>query len=102
MVDAALVQLFVGLGLIPILVTHSYQQKAPLSAIDSDLANHFVEALVVQLLPDWTEADFSGLALNKAFVELLAELDDFDFGGGGGEDSLYPELAVVGPVLLGG
>lgn len=102
MVDAALVQLFVRFGLVAVLVTHPDQQQASLSAIDSDLADDLVEALVVQLLPGWTQADFSGLALNEAFVELLAELDDFDFGGRGGEDSLYPELAVVGPVLLGG
>ena len=29
------------------------------------------------------------------------ELDDFYLGGGGGEDSLDPELSVVGAMLLG-
>lgn len=29
------------------------------------------------------------------------QLYDFDFGGRGGEDSLHPELSIIGTVLLG-
>ena len=30
------------------------------------------------------------------------KLYDFDFGGGSGEDGLYPELSAVGAVFFGG
>jgi hypothetical protein len=98
---AAFIQIFVGLDLTAILVSDPHQKKPPLPAIDCNLADNFVKALIKKLLPRRTEPHLPGLSLDEPFVELLTELNDLDFSGRCGKDSLDPELAVVSPVLFG-
>ena len=102
MVDGALIQILVGLYLVPVFVTHADEEEAPLVAIDGYLADGLVETLVEELLSNGTEADLPGLSGDESFLQLLMQLDDFDFGGRSGEDSLYPELPIVGAMFLGG
>lgn len=101
MVYAALVQIFVSFGLVSVLVSYSYKQKASLSTIDGYLPNGFIKALVVKFLSDWAKANFPGLFLKESFVKLLAQLDDLDLSGGSGQYSLHPELSIISLVLLG-
>jgi hypothetical protein len=71
-------------------------------AVDRDLPDGLVETLVEELLADWTQPDLPRLSRQQPLLQLLMQLDDFDLGGGGGEDGLNPELSVVRPVFLGG
>jgi hypothetical protein len=98
---AAFIQIFVGLDLTAILVSDPHQKKPSLPAIDGNLADNLVKALIKKLLPGRTEAYFPGLPVDKSFVELLTELNDLDFSGRSGKDRLDPELTVVSPVLFG-
>lgn len=101
MVDRALVQVLIGLDLVAVLVTDAHEQEAALTAVDGDLPDGLIETLVEQLLPYGAEADLPGLSREQPLLQLLVELHNFDFGGGGGEDGLHPELSVVGAVLFG-
>ena len=101
MVYRALVQIFVGFDLVTVLVPDPDEQEASLSAVDGDLTDDFVEALVEEFLTDGTKSYFSSHFVDKFFVEFLVELDDFDLGGRRRENGLDPELSVVGAVLLG-
>lgn len=100
-VYAALVKAFVCFYLVSVLVPDSDQKDTPLSAVDGDLSDQLIEALVIKLLSDWTKTNLSGLLLNESFVQLFAELNHFNLFGRGRKHSLYPELAIVSPVLLG-
>jgi hypothetical protein len=71
-------------------------------AIDGYLTDGLVEALIKQLLSNGTKADLPGLSGNQSFLQLLMQLDDFDFCGRSGEDSLHPELPIISAVFLGG
>jgi hypothetical protein len=88
--------------LVAVLVPHPHQQQPPLTTVDGDLADDLVKALIEELLANGTEPHFPGLSLHEAFIEFILKLYNFYFGGGGGEDGLYPELLVVGAVFLGG
>ncbi len=100
MIYAAFIQILIGLDLTTVLISDPHQKKPPLPAIDRNLADNLVKALIKQLLPCRTEPNFSGLSLDESFVELLTELNDLDFGGRRGKDRLDPELTVVSPVLF--
>ncbi len=64
MIDAAFVQVLVGLDLVAVLVSDPDQQEPPLSTIDRDLPDNLIETLIVQLFPGRTEAYLPGLAMN--------------------------------------
>jgi hypothetical protein len=80
---AAFIQIFVGLDLTAILVSDPHQKKPSLPAIDRNLADNFVKALIKKLLSCRTEPHLPGLSLDESFVELLTELNDLDFSGWG-------------------
>ena len=101
MVYAALVQVFIRFCLASVLVPYSHKQKSSLPTINGYLSNGLIEALIVQLLPDWTEANFPGLFLDESLVELLAQLNDLYFCGGSRQDSLHPKLAIISLLLFG-
>lgn len=102
MVDRALVEVLIGADLVAVLVADAHQEEAALAAVDGDLPDGFVEALLEELFADGAESYFSGLALQESLFEFFVELYDFYFGGGGGEYGLYPELSVIGAVFFGG
>ena len=89
------------MGLVTILVSHSNQQQSSLPAIDCYLPNDLVKTLIEQFLSDWAKTNLSGLSIDQSFIKLFMELNDLYFGGWSGEDSLYPELSVVGSVFFG-
>lgn len=70
-------------------------------AIDGDLPDDFIKTLIEQLLPNGAEPDLPRLLIDQSLLELLVQLDHFDFGGRRGEDGLNPQLPIIGAVLLG-
>ena len=101
MTDAALVQSFIRFYLVPVLISDANQKQPSLSAVNSDLPDNFIEALVVELLADGADSYLFGLFGNQFFVQILLKLDDLYFGGGCGEDGLDPELSIFGSMLFG-
>ena len=101
MIYRALVQIFVGLYLVAILVTHADQQQPPLSAVYSNLPDNLVETLIEQLLPHRTKPYFPSLPRQQSFLELLVQLNDLNFGGWGGEHGLHPQLPIICAQFLG-
>lgn len=68
MIDAALIQLFVGFGLVLILISDSDQKEASLATVYCDLSDNFIETLFIKFLSDRTKAHLSGLSLDQSFV----------------------------------
>lgn len=83
MADATFVQSFIRFYLVAILVAHSHQQEASLSAIDCDLADGFIKTLIEEFFPDWADTNLFRPFLDEPLIEFLLQLDDLDFGGRG-------------------
>lgn len=60
MAYTALVQPLVCLYLVPVLVSDPHQEEPSLPAVDGDLPDDFIEALVVELLSDGADANLFG------------------------------------------
>ena len=101
MIYRTLIEVFVGLCLVSVLISNPNQQQPPLSTVYCYLPDYLVKTLIEQLFPHRTETNLPRLPPDQSSIELFMELDDFYLGGRGGEDSLDPELSVVGAMLLG-
>jgi len=76
------------------LVTHSHEEEAALCTVDCDLADDFVECLVVEAFADRTDAGLAGSALGELQVQRVLEVDYIDSGSGGRTDVTHPKLPV--------
>ena len=101
MVNWTFVQIFVGFGLISILVSDSDQKKSSLPAVDCYLPDNLVKTLVEQFFPHGAQTNVPRLPADKSFIKFLMQLNDLYFGGRGGEDSLDPELSIISPMFFG-
>lgn len=97
--NAAFEEGLVGLDRHLNLVLDPRQEKAPLSAVNSDLSNQLVKRLHVQLLPNGTNARFPRLLLLQPLVELLLQEDDVLLRGRCWRHILNPQLACFHELL---
>lgn len=101
MTDATFVEPFVGFNLVSIFVSHSDQEETPLPAVYCYLADSLIEALVVELLTDGADTNLLCSFVKETLIKFFLQLDDLYFGGRGGENSLNPELSIIGFGFLG-
>lgn len=65
------IQVPVGLDVHFELVSDAHQKQSPVAAVDRDLADELVEALVVQVLSLEANAGFAGFSELEQFLEIL-------------------------------
>lgn len=63
MTDTALIQSFISFDLASVLISHSHQKQPSLSTIYGNLPDNLIEALIIKLLSDRTDADLFRLFL---------------------------------------
>ena len=93
--DTAIVQALEGVELVAQLVADLDEEEAPLSTVDRDLADEFIEALLEEALSDRANANDSGLGHLKLLVQVLLQVQDLDLCGGRWRDITYPQFALV-------
>ena len=74
-------------------IADSNKQEAALCTVDSDLTDQFVEALGEELLTEWADSGFTGLASLNRGVQVILQVDHVDLSGGLGRNVTDPEGA---------
>lgn len=76
-------------------ITHTNEQEAPFSTVDSDLTNQFVEALSEELFTEGAETGLARLAVLNLVVELVLQVQHVNCGGRLWGDVTHKQIATL-------
>ena len=99
--DRRIVKALVRCQLLSELVAHSDEEEASLGAVDCDLSDHLVEALLIQRLSHGTDAAVPCLALLQPLIEQVLQEGNVYRSRGHGRNIPDPQFALSIGKLLG-